>query len=100
MATAAEPRPLADLEQDALARVEAEFARRARGPKPWTPAEYLDRIERVHAHYEQRRQWLRQHPGAAHREPADWITERAAQRPDERPLWRMLGRLVAEEDDL
>ena len=28
------------------------------------------------------------------------FAERAAQRPDERPLWRMLGRLVTEEDDL
>ncbi|MFE0974351.1 hypothetical protein [Streptomyces rochei] len=61
MATALEPRPLADLEQDALARVETEMARRARGVKPWTPAEYVDRIARVHAHYAQRRQWLRTH---------------------------------------
>lgn len=61
MTTATEPRPLADLEQDALARVEEEFARRARGVKPWTPTEYVERIERVHAHYEQRRQWLRLH---------------------------------------
>ncbi|MFF8100087.1 hypothetical protein ACF07S_09980 [Streptomyces sp. NPDC016640] len=61
MATATEPRPLADLEQDALARVEAEFARRARGVKPWTTGEYVDRIAKVHAHYEQRRQWLRMH---------------------------------------
>lgn len=61
MATAIEPRPLADLEQDAIARVEAEFARRARGVKPWTTREYVDRVARVHAHYEQRRQWLRLH---------------------------------------
>ncbi|MFZ4150458.1 hypothetical protein [Streptomyces pseudogriseolus] len=65
MATVAEPRPLADLEQDALARVEAEFARRARGPKPWTPTEYLDRIEQVHIRYNHRRHWLRTHQQAA-----------------------------------
>lgn len=61
MATATEPRPLADLEQDALAAVEAEFARRARGPKPWTPTEYVDRIESVHVRYNHRRHWLRTH---------------------------------------
>jgi len=61
MATALEPRPLADLEQDAVARVEEEMARRARGVKPWTTAEYVERVCRVHAHYEQRRQWLRLH---------------------------------------
>ncbi|MFJ3289932.1 hypothetical protein ACIPMW_32190 [Streptomyces sp. NPDC086669] len=54
-------RPLADLEQDALAAVEQEWERRAHGIKPWTPDEYLDRIARVHARYEQRRQWLRLH---------------------------------------
>ncbi|MBR8638691.1 hypothetical protein KEF29_03600 [Streptomyces tuirus] len=51
MATVAEPRPLADLEQDALARVEAEFARRSRGAKPWTVAEYLDQIAAEHARF-------------------------------------------------
>lgn len=61
MATAVESRPLADLEQDALARVEAEFARRARGVKPWTTTEMVERVCRVHAHYEQRRTWLRMH---------------------------------------
>lgn len=61
MATVIEPRPLADLEQDAVARVEEEWARRARGVKPWTTTEYIDRVERVHAHYNQRRQWLRLH---------------------------------------
>lgn len=61
MATAAEPRPLADLEQDAIARVEAEFQRRATGLKPMTLAEYVERCARVHAHYQQRRQWLRMH---------------------------------------
>ncbi|MEW2463076.1 hypothetical protein AB0872_20530 [Microbacterium sp. NPDC047426] len=61
MTTTVEPRPLADLEQDALAQVEAEFARRARGARPWTPAEYVDRIEQVHVRYNHRRQWLRAH---------------------------------------
>jgi hypothetical protein len=61
MATALEPRPLADLEQDALARVDVEFARRAKGGKPLTLPEYVERCARVHAHYEQRRQWLRLH---------------------------------------
>jgi hypothetical protein len=61
MATVLEPRRLEDLEQDAVARVEQEMARRARGVKPWTTAEYVERIARVHARYEQRRQWLRLH---------------------------------------
>lgn len=61
MTTVTETRPLADLEQDALAHVDNEMARRARGLKPWTPAEYVDRIARVHAHYAARRQWLRTH---------------------------------------
>jgi transposase len=53
------------LEQDALAQVEAEFARRARGARPWTPAEYVDRIEQVHVRYNHRRQWLRTHQQGA-----------------------------------
>lgn len=61
MATATEPRPLADLEVDALAAVEAEFARRARGARPWTTNELIDRIEQVHVRYNHRRQWLRTH---------------------------------------
>ena len=61
MTAAVAPRPLADLEQDALARVEAEFARRARGVKPWTPDEFVDRIEQVHVRYNHRRAWLRTH---------------------------------------
>ncbi|WP_369274461.1 hypothetical protein AB5J55_35080 [Streptomyces sp. R11] len=61
MATVIDPRPLADLEQDAVARVEQEMARRARGVKPWTTAEYVDRIEQVHVRYNHRRQWLRTH---------------------------------------
>jgi hypothetical protein len=96
MTAVTDPRPLADLEQDALARVEEEFARRAQGVKPWTPAEYLDRIERVHAHYAQRRQWLRTHPDAA---GLDWIDERARRRIDERPLWRMVKQSLADTDD-
>jgi len=61
MATVTEPRPLADLEQDALARVEDEMARRARGAKPWTPTEFVEEIEKVHVRYNHRRQWLRTH---------------------------------------
>jgi hypothetical protein len=61
MATVIEARRLEDLEQDAVARVEAEFARRAQGVKPWTTTEMVERVCRVHAHYEQRRQWLRRH---------------------------------------
>jgi hypothetical protein len=37
------------------------MARRARGAKPWTPAEYLNRIEQVHIRYNHRRRWLRTH---------------------------------------
>lgn len=65
MATVIEPRPLADLEQDALIRVEQEWERRAKGVKPWTPQEYVDRIARVHAHYAARRKWLSLHEQAA-----------------------------------
>lgn len=65
MATAMQPRPLADLEQDALAAVEAEFARRARGVKPWTPEEYVDHIEQVHVRYRHRRKWLLTHEQGA-----------------------------------
>lgn len=61
MATATQSRPLADLEQDAIARVETEMARRARGVKPWTTQEYVDAIETVHIRYNYRRQWLRTH---------------------------------------
>lgn len=45
------PRPLEDLEQDDLVRVEQKMARRARGVKPWTTAEYVDEIVKVHARY-------------------------------------------------
>ena len=51
MATVIEPRPLADLEQDQLVAVEQEMARRAKGVKPWTTAEYVAEIEKVHARY-------------------------------------------------
>ncbi|MFD9463527.1 hypothetical protein [Streptomyces sp. NPDC060027] len=51
MSTVLAPRPLADLEQDDLVRVEQEMARRARGVKPWTPTEYVDAIAKVHARY-------------------------------------------------
>jgi hypothetical protein len=61
MAPVVEPRPLADLEQDALARVDAEFARRAKGAKPWTTAEYVEQVERVHVRYTHRRRLLAQH---------------------------------------
>ncbi|MEU0589897.1 hypothetical protein [Streptomyces ardesiacus] len=55
MATVIEPRPLADLEQDAIARVDDEMARRGRGLKPWTTREYVERIEHVHICFN----WLR-----------------------------------------
>ncbi|MGW6872848.1 hypothetical protein ACWGHA_10995 [Streptomyces xanthophaeus] len=42
---------LADLQIAELARLEGEFARRAQGFKPWTIAEYLDKVAAVHARY-------------------------------------------------
>lgn len=42
---------LADQETAALVAVEAEFARRSHGFKPWTIAEYLDQIEGVHTRF-------------------------------------------------
>lgn len=62
MSVQAAPRPLADLEEDALIRVEAEWERRARSGKPWTTDEYLDKVAAVHARYNVRREWLRTHP--------------------------------------
>ncbi|MEU3620645.1 hypothetical protein ABZ725_51675 [Streptomyces sp. NPDC006872] len=62
MATAMEPRPLADLEVDSVLAVEAAWAHRSRGLKPWTVGEFLDRVAAVHARYELRREWLRRHP--------------------------------------
>jgi hypothetical protein len=43
--------PLADLETAELARLETEFVRRAQGFKPWTIAEFLDKVAAVHARY-------------------------------------------------
>lgn len=43
---------LADLEITELARLEAEFGRRAQGRKPWTIAEYLDKVDAIHARYQ------------------------------------------------
>jgi hypothetical protein len=57
MATVIESRPLADLELESLAAVELEWARRAKGAKPWTTTEYLDRIDAVHARYRNFRRW-------------------------------------------
>lgn len=50
-------RPLADLEEESLVEVEREMERRARGPKPWTTTEYLDRIDAVHTRYANFRRW-------------------------------------------
>lgn len=49
-------RPLADLEVDALAHVDAEWTRRATGTDPWTLDVYLNKIIAVHASYTTRRQ--------------------------------------------
>lgn len=42
---------LADLETAEVVKVEAEFARRASGFKPWTITEYLDAVAEVHARF-------------------------------------------------
>lgn len=52
MATSLESRPLADLEMDALVRVEQEMARRSHGARPWSIADYLDRNAAVHARFQ------------------------------------------------
>jgi hypothetical protein len=57
MAAVIEARPLADLELESLAAVELEWQRRAKGAKPWTTTEYLDRIDAVHARYRNFRRW-------------------------------------------
>lgn len=62
MSTALEPRRLADLEMDSVLAVEAAWGQRAHGRKPWTTGEYLDRVDKVHARYAIRREWLRRHP--------------------------------------
>lgn len=64
MATALEPRRLEDLEEDSLIAVEQEWQRRARGLKPWTTAEYLDAVAKVHARYANFRRWQQTHPQA------------------------------------
>ncbi|MGW9397256.1 hypothetical protein [Streptomyces sp. NPDC055642] len=61
MATALEPRPLADLEIDSVLAVEAAWERRSHGMKPWTTEEFLDAVAAVHARYQLRREWLRTH---------------------------------------
>jgi hypothetical protein len=55
MATAVDPRPLADLEMDALIRVEEEMERRAHGVRPWSIADYLDQNAAEHARFENAR---------------------------------------------
>lgn len=62
MAATTERRPLADLEMESILAVDKLWEQRAHGLKPWTTEEYLDRIDRVHAHYNRRREWLRTHP--------------------------------------
>lgn len=52
MATALEPRPLADLEMDALIRVEREMERRAHGVRPWSIDDMLDQNAAEHARFE------------------------------------------------
>jgi hypothetical protein len=52
MATAMEPRPLADLEMDALVRVEREMERRAHGVRPWSIDDMLDQNAAEHARFE------------------------------------------------
>jgi hypothetical protein len=42
---------LADLETAEVVKVEAEFARRSAGIKPWSIGEYLDAVEAVHVRY-------------------------------------------------
>lgn len=62
MATAMEPRPLADLEVESVLAVESAWQRRSHGLKPWTVDEFLDQVAAVHARYAVRREWLRRHP--------------------------------------
>lgn len=64
MSTALEPRRLEDLEEESLIAVELEWQRRAKGAKPWTNTEYLDRVAAVHARYANFRRWQQQHPQA------------------------------------
>jgi hypothetical protein len=62
MATALEPRPLADLEMDSVLAVEAAWEHRSHGPHPKTIDQLLDAVETVHVRYNLRREWLRRHP--------------------------------------
>lgn len=62
MATVLEPRRLEDLEEASLVAVELEWQRRARGLKPWTTAEYLDAVDKVHVRYANFRRWRLTHP--------------------------------------
>ena len=62
MATVVEPRALADLEMDSVLAVDAIWEQRAHGVRPWTTTEYLDAVDKVHARYAIRREWLRRHP--------------------------------------
>lgn len=57
MSAAIAGRPLADLEEESLIAVEQEWQRRARGLKPWTTTEYLERIDAVHTRYANFRRW-------------------------------------------
>ena len=57
MATALEPRPLADLEIDSVLAVEAAWEARSHGMKPQTIPEYLDAVAKVHTRYERFRLW-------------------------------------------
>lgn len=52
MATAVDPRPLADLQEEALIKVEEEWARRAKGARPWSTAEFLDQVTAEYARFE------------------------------------------------
>jgi hypothetical protein len=65
MATVIEPRALADVEMESVLAVEAVWAARAKGVRPWTTQEYLDAVAKVHARYETLRQWQRLHPQGA-----------------------------------
>jgi hypothetical protein len=56
------PRPLADLEMDAVLAVEAAWEARSHGVKPQTIPEFLDAVDAVHVRYRLRREWLRTHP--------------------------------------
>ena len=52
MATVIESRPLADLQEEALIKVEEEWARRAKGARPWSTAEFLEQIDAEYARFE------------------------------------------------